>query len=77
MVSPQSGADIVEQCQIAIGEDCVPVAILPQGMGIVGHENNIGAQHAVAERVGTSPAKALVANLGHFVDQVDIKVDGE
>jgi hypothetical protein len=77
MVRFQRRTDIVVQSQLAIGENSTLVAILPDGMGVMGYENDVGALHALPERLGASAAEPLIADLGHFVDQVDVEVDRE
>src|SRR5215475_10274609 len=77
MVASQRCADIVVKCQITVGEHRASIAILPHCLRIVGYENDVRAQHAFAERFGTFAAKSLIADLGHLVDQVDVKIYGE
>ena len=45
MVLPQPSADIVVQCELAIGENCTSVAILPDRLGVMRHENNISERN--------------------------------
>ena len=77
MVLAECSRDIVVQCELPIGEDCTSVAILPQGVDIVGHEDDVGAKHALAERIDAFPAEALIADLGHLVDQIDVEIDSQ
>jgi hypothetical protein len=43
----------------------------------VGRQYDIGARHALVERLGAFAAKALIADLGHLVDQIDIEIDSQ
>jgi hypothetical protein len=75
MVTPQRSADIVVEREFAIGENGAPVAVLPNRVGVVGHENYVGAQHALAERLSAFAAKALVPDFGYLIDQIKVKID--
>src|SRR6185437_222945 len=77
MVARECSCDIVVDSQLAIGEHGAAVAILPYRVGIVRHEDDVGTQHALAKGVGAFAPKPLVADLGHLVDQIDVKVDRE
>ena len=77
MISPQRSGDIVVQCELTVREYRASVAILPDRMGVVRHENNVRTRRALAERLGAFSTKALVTDLRYLVDQVDIKVDGK
>src|SRR5712691_10189231 len=74
MVAAERGADIVIQRKLAVRENCPLVAILAERVGVVRLQDGVGAQHAVAEGFGAFAAKALVADLGYLVDQVDVEV---
>src|SRR5712691_8821841 len=74
-VVPERGRDVVEQLQPAAGEDGGAVAILPDGMAVVRRQDDIRAAQALAKCGRIMAAKPFVADLGDFVDQVDVEVD--
>ena len=75
MVPTERVADIVVQRQSAIGEHSAAVAILPQGLRVMGHQDDVGTRHALAERFGALPAETLVSDFGDLVDQINVEID--
>src|SRR5580765_6573297 len=53
------------------------IAILADRLAVMGCEDDVRAAQAFAKSDCTALAEALVADLGDFVDQIDVEVDRE
>lgn len=71
----QRRGDIVIERQRTIGENRATIAVLADGLRIMADEDDIGMRHAGAKGLGAFLTKALVADLGDFIDQIDIEID--